>query len=170
MGENVLGRRERPSLQGGSRAAAVPCQGRMWQRPVLGVVVLFLQCQPRSRSFSQKKGTLGFTTTNLPAHPSPLSKNWEKREDFPTRAVVSTSRPCRSFGLPQPGTKPSASWFFLLGSGGLLGDEALGGNVWTLLGFSGWNPWRRFAVLGMQGVRLCCLQPLTAKYFGIWGK
>lgn len=106
----MLGRRERPSLLSGS---CIRCQGWMWHQldvAELGVLCLFfLQCQPRSRSFSpQKKGTLSFTATNLPTHPSPLGKNWEEGRIFQPvrrRALVSTSRLCRSFGFPQPGTK-----------------------------------------------------------------
>lgn len=65
-GKRVLGRRERPSLLGGFRAATFLSQGWMWQRPVLGVLVPFPPVPAQIQEFLPEKGTLSFTTTNLP--------------------------------------------------------------------------------------------------------
>lgn len=110
-------------------------------------------------------------------HPSPLGKDWEEGRIFqPVCAAV--------FSFPHPGPAvplgflslaPSARWFFparwffLLGNGDLLGDEVLGENVLTSLGFSGWNLRCRFPLLRVQPCwGFGCA--LTVKYFGIWGK
>lgn len=105
----MLGRRERPSLLSGS---CIRCQGWMWHQldvAELGVLCLFSSsASPDPGVSPPKKGSLSFTATNLPTHPSPLGKNWEEGRIFQPvrrRALVSTSRLCRSFGFPQPGTK-----------------------------------------------------------------
>lgn len=54
----------------------------------------------------------------------------------PPRSCFAASQLRGTFGLPRPGGKLSAGWFFLLGSAGLLGAEVLSGNVSTLLRFS----------------------------------
>lgn len=66
-------------------------------------------------------------------HPSPLSKDWEEGRIFqPVCAAVFSfphPRPAIPLGFlnlaPSAGCFFPARWFFLLGSGGLLGDEAL---------------------------------------------
>lgn len=68
------------------------------------------------------------------------------------RALVPTSQLCRSLGFLSP--TPSARWFFQLGTGGLLGDEALGGNVSTLLGFFRVEYEVRFLCVSL-GLRVC---------------
>lgn len=123
----------------------------------------FLQCRPKSRSFSQKKAPSASPTCH-----SCTEQKLGERKDFPTREL-SFPHPSSAVPLGFLSLAPSPGGFSLLGSGALLGDEALRGNVLTLLGFSGWDPRCRFPVLGAQP-RWGFACDLTVKYFGIWGK
>lgn len=68
----MLGRRERPSLLAGFRAATFLCQGWMWLQ--LDVAETGAGCaapvssrkSTQIQEFLPEKGTLSFTTTNLP--------------------------------------------------------------------------------------------------------
>lgn len=87
----------------------------------------FLQCQPKSRGFSQKK------KAPSASHPPTCcsSRDWEKGRIF--QPVLSFPHPRPDVPLGFLSLAPSARWFFLLGSAGLLGDGAFGENVLTFV-------------------------------------